>query len=205
MVKQITHFNTTYKIGSISINVDDLIDILERRGFKRVTARTNDHEFESLSDIKQHKSLLAGSPDLNTDGISLSFNRFGSYLRIYGEDPDLVVKLQTMLKDFQAKRTLFDVILQNSYKLFAISLVIYWAMQIYQWKYPQNITEYFTIIFYIVNAAFILSLPIYIYSSIRQPVRLKPNGPFGKYAGQIMIGLIVAIGSGVILKKFFGV
>lgn len=76
MVKDISKQNVRYDFGNLSISVDAVISILESKGELNITAKNGDVEFENLDDIKAHKSLFAGQPEIFTDNAYISFKRY---------------------------------------------------------------------------------------------------------------------------------
>jgi hypothetical protein len=75
VIKDISKENISYDFGHLSISVDELIKIIEEKGGTNVTAKNKSTEFESLDDIKAHKSLFTGEPKLYLNEATISFER----------------------------------------------------------------------------------------------------------------------------------
>jgi hypothetical protein len=88
VVKDISRENIRYKLGLISISVDDLIKLLESKGVKNATAKTDTVEFDSLEDIKTNKALLAGQPRIYLDEAIISFERGWGAVSPRGDQPN---------------------------------------------------------------------------------------------------------------------
>ncbi|NKN38654.1 hypothetical protein HFC70_20085 [Agrobacterium sp. a22-2] len=93
MIKDISRENVRYELGHLSISVDDVIRILESKGELKLTAKNGDVEFESLEDIKAHKTLFAGQPKIYTENAIISFERnWASVSPIWGSNNFSIVK-----------------------------------------------------------------------------------------------------------------
>ncbi|MBB3590887.1 hypothetical protein FHX08_001231 [Rhizobium sp. BK529] len=88
MVRDISRENIRYKLGLISISVDDLIKLLESKGVKNATAKTDTVEFDSLDDIKTNKALLAGQPRIYLEEAIISFERGWGAVSPRGDQPN---------------------------------------------------------------------------------------------------------------------
>ncbi len=204
MVKQIKQFNIQNKIGAISLQIDELIEILERRNFKRITAKTHDHEFESLDDIKQHKALVAGFPDFSADGMTVSFYRLGPYIRLHYRDTpesDMEVKRQALYNDILSKKTILDYLIDAAFWVMIISS----GVAVGSALVPGKSSTGFTYFDQALIAGWLLSVFLIAYGLVRHTVRLKPKTAIGSRAGELIIGIVVSVVGGLILRTFFGI
>lgn len=120
MVKHVVRKVIALPVGRVTMGVDDLIEILEGQEFTKVTAKNGEFEFESLEDIKKHKSMITGNPYFDCDGIYLEFATNGSNIGCYNPKQDSYEKSMSLLSSIREKKSLEDAVGDN----FGIFLLI---------------------------------------------------------------------------------
>jgi hypothetical protein len=92
-MKNISHRNTKYKLGHLSISADQLIEILERHEFKRMRVNTDSVEFKDLDDVKKYKSHLSDVNMIFCDEVIITFNKSSTdvYLAYDATENDVAV------------------------------------------------------------------------------------------------------------------
>ncbi|MGO8065911.1 hypothetical protein AB9E28_10420 [Rhizobium leguminosarum] len=108
MVKDISHQKINYKLGLLSIPVDDLIGILERKSTGKISAKNETTEFENLTDIKEHKALFAGAPSIFVDDVFISFESQWGSIYSYGSDPKDATTAKSLYEEFIRYKSFLD-------------------------------------------------------------------------------------------------
>ncbi|RWD50576.1 MAG: hypothetical protein EOS25_26380 [Mesorhizobium sp.] len=109
MVREILKRENTIHFGTVSLSVDDLIEIIESKQFSNVKAQNNKVAFDDLSDMKNNKALLVGYPNITCDDISISFKGFfGSSIYVPSKPEDLLSKAKSIEAEFRQRKGMPD-------------------------------------------------------------------------------------------------
>ncbi|MEY9375895.1 hypothetical protein [Rhizobium leguminosarum] len=108
MVKDISHEKVSYKLGLLSISVDELINILERTSPEKVTAKNGTTKFENLTDIKENKALFAGAPTIFIDDVYVSFESHWGNVLPYGSEAKSAIAAKSFFEELTRYKSFMD-------------------------------------------------------------------------------------------------
>ena len=81
MVKDNSANNLSLDLGTLSVSVDELLQVIESKRPEKVRATSGDYEFEGLDDIKANPALLSGYPTIYCDGTRIEMSKFSRGVR----------------------------------------------------------------------------------------------------------------------------
>lgn len=139
MIERAARTYQNFQLGSICLSVDKLIEIIESKGFSKVTAENNDIVFSDINDIKLHKSLLSGYPSISCDEIQINFLKHGPHVTAYlYRNPSSAAVAESIQIDISSQKSFID-ILNDKIKNYYIILLIIVATTPYLYsKYNLN-------------------------------------------------------------------
>jgi len=203
MVKDISRKYIRLPLGSVSISVEDLINIIEQKGFKKVSAENNDAEFESLDDIKSHKTLMVGFPKLRCDEIFISFEKHFSGVSVYEpKDESSIVTARSIHNEISKYKSFLDLLSDWSrytYLSFFIMASVWIAVNSYYEKGEiPNLIEWFMLF---LKICLLLFIPFHLWKGyadlVRRRIYYNPSqGIFRKRLEEIVmltIGAVIAV------------
>lgn len=202
MVTEIKNERVRAKIGTVSLEVDDLIEILEKRNFKSVQARNKNYRFESLDDIKANRSLLAGKPDVDMDRIYIRFSKNGTYIDSLSTNEEIRMLIHSLAAEIVARKTVFDFFLHYCFRVIVLVGLISYIFAYLEWS-PEKYSHILSSAYYPYIKGFsaivaMIALPLLIYNSFRDPIIVRKKEGFGKYTREILMVAITAVVSVVI-------
>ncbi|MEI5681487.1 MULTISPECIES: hypothetical protein [unclassified Mesorhizobium] len=205
--------NTEYKIGNISISIDELIRIIEELKFKTVRAENKNIEFESIDDIKSNKSLMIGHPSIICDNVRISFYRnFSRVSHSWGSEDD-VSKVKSTAHELLHRKTILDKIIdRNLYVMLGFCCAfLLWYLLKQKVDYAElselqkNIYSIFEGIYLILNVVFISYFIWGFYVNVMRPaIYYRPSEGFFRRNFDKMILTVTGAVCGAIVTLLVG-
>ncbi|WFR96092.1 hypothetical protein [Rhizobium tumorigenes] len=202
MVRDISRQNTNFPIGRVSISVDDLVSLVEVLQLTDVTAKNLNTGFDSIGDIKNHKSLFSGKPQINSKEITVNFSSYNSIYPLVGGDHHTILA-KSFSQELAKRKSLLDRFSEFIHKFSFYFFIIIILLGLLTWTgYMPAMSDpvqlAVNLVTIIITAAFAIGHGWGGYGDFfRQPVYYRPSqGFFRRNVETIAIGLIgTALGS----------
>jgi len=199
MVKDNTGSSVNLKLGLLSVSVDDLLEILRRKGISRIHAESGTFEFDSLEDMGANLGLLSGYPLITCDGVRLELGKYSREVRSYG-DRDSTVLARSIYADLMQRRGL----LEKYAELPIFSSYIFFPIAVFNMSFPflpdgwvldRDIGNWLVNIAFLYMILYMFKIGADFYCRFRRPaVRYVPKEGFvSRHAETIIVSAITAV------------